>query len=103
MLKKSQNQPYNIKSPESTVLNVNFPKLKEGEIKGIKVCRQANAYWIEEFDKRQDPMGKEYYWMTGAFINSDKGEDTDIWALENGYVSVVPTQFDLTAHHQISS
>ena len=89
------------KIPESTVLNVNFPKRKKGEIKGIKICRQANAYWIEEFDKRQDPMGKEYYWMTGAFINDDKGEDTDIWALENGYISVVPTHFDLTAHHHI--
>ena len=89
------------KIPESTVLNVNFPKRKKGEIKGIKICRQANAYWIEEFDKRQDPMGKKYYWMTGAFINDDNGEDTDIWALENGYISVVPTHFDLTAHHHI--
>lgn len=89
------------KIPESTVLNVNFPKCKKENIKGIKICRQANAYWIEEFDKRQDPMGKEYYWMTGEFINEDKGEDTDIWALQNGYISVVPTQFDLTAHHQI--
>lgn len=89
------------KIPESTVLNVNFPKCKKEDIKGIKICRQANAYWIEEFDKRQDPMGKEYYWMTGEFINEDKAEDTDIWALQNGYISVVPTQFDLTAHHQI--
>jgi 5'-nucleotidase len=89
------------KIPESTVLNVNFPKCKKEDIKGIKICRQANAYWIEEFDKRQDPMGKEYYWMTGEFINEDKGEDTDIWALQNGYISVVPIQFDLTAHHQI--
>lgn len=89
------------KIPYGTVLNVNFPKLKESEIKGIKICRQANAYWTEEFDKRMDPMGKEYYWMTGAFINNDKGKDTDIWALENGYISVVPTQFDLTAHQQI--
>lgn len=89
------------KIPESTVLNVNFPKCKKEDIKGIKICRQANAYWIEEFDKRQDPMGKEYYWMTGDFVNEDKGEDTDIWALQNGYISVVPIQFDLTAHHQI--
>ena len=89
------------KIPESTVLNVNFPKCKKEDIIGIKICRQANAYWIEEFDKRQDPMGKEYYWMTGEFVNEDKGEDTDIWALQNGYISVVPIQFDLTAHHQI--
>ena len=46
-------------------------------------------------------MGKDYYWLSGKFINEDKGEDTDEWALQNGYVSIVPTQFDLTAHHYI--
>ena len=87
--------------PRDIVLNVNFPKLKEKEIKGIKICRQAKANWVEEFDKRTNPMGKEYYWLTGTFVNEDKGEDTDEWALEQGYVSIVPTQFDLTAHHSI--
>jgi 5'-nucleotidase len=91
------------KLPEGVVLNVNFPKLKEKEIKGIKVCRQANALWIEKFDKRKTPQGKDYYWLTGEFINQDKGEDTDEWALENGYISVVPVQFDLTAHHAIQN
>jgi len=87
--------------PVGTILNVNFPKLKEKEIKGIKVCRQAKAFWMEKFDKRQTPQGKDYYWLTGEFINQDKGEDTDEWALENGYISVVPVQFDMTAHHAI--
>ena len=87
--------------PSGVVLNVNFPKLEEKEIKGIKVCRQANAYWKEKFDKRTNPLGRDYYWLTGEFINLDKGEDTDEWALQNGYVSVVPVQFDLTAHHAI--
>jgi 5'-nucleotidase len=87
--------------PEGVVLNVNFPKLKENEIKGIKVCRQAKALWVEKFDKRKTPFGKDYYWLSGEFINQDKGEDTDEWALENGYISVVPVQFDLTAHHSI--
>lgn len=87
--------------PKGTVLNVNFPKLKKEEIKGIKVCRQANAHWIEKFDKRVNPLGREYYWLTGEFINEDKGEDTDEWALKHGFVSVVPVQFDLTAHHVI--
>lgn len=87
--------------PEATVLNVNIPKLKEQDIKGIKICRQANGYWREDFDKRKSPFGKEYYWLSGEFINKDKGEDTDIWALENGYISIVPVQFDLTAHHMI--
>ncbi|MCV9929382.1 5'/3'-nucleotidase SurE [Flavobacterium sp. LS1R49] len=87
------------KLPEGVVLNVNFPKLKEDEIKGIKVCRQAKAQWVEKFDKRKTPSGKDYYWLSGEFVNQDKGEDTDEWALENGYISVVPVQFDLTAHH----
>ena len=87
--------------PKDVVLNVNFPKLKEKEIKGIKICRQAKAHWVEEFDKRTNPMGREYYWLTGNFVNEDKGEDTDEWALSQGYISVVPTQFDLTAHHSI--
>ncbi len=87
--------------PNGVVLNANFPKLKKEDIKGIKVCRQAKGNWVEEFDKRKSPMGKEYYWLSGEFTNLDKGEDTDIWALENGYISVVPCQFDLTAHHFI--
>lgn len=87
--------------PKGVVLNVNFPKLAEKDIKGIKVCRQANAHWNENFDKRTNPLGRDYYWLTGEFINEDKGEDTDEWALHHGYVSVVPVQFDLTAHHAI--
>ncbi len=87
--------------PDGVVLNVNIPKLKEEDIKGIKVCRQANGRWKENFDKRTSPNGQNYYWLTGEFVNDDKGQDTDIWALENGYISVVPVQFDMTAHHAI--
>ncbi|MDP5061697.1 MAG: 5'/3'-nucleotidase SurE [Maribacter sp.] len=87
--------------PKGTVLNVNIPKLTKKEIKGIKICRQAKANWKEKFDKRTNPMGKDYYWLTGEFELLDKGEDTDEWALANGYISVVPTHFDLTAHHVI--
>ena len=88
--------------PNGTVLNVNLPKLKQADLKGIKICRQAKAMWEEKFDKRTSPFGKEYYWLSGAFINQDSGQDTDEWALANGYVSIVPVQFDLTAHHAIS-
>ena len=87
--------------PKGVVLNVNIPKAKNDEIKGIKVCRQARANWIEKFDKRTNPSGKDYYWLTGEFKLLDKGEDTDEWALSKGFISVVPTQFDLTAHHAI--
>ena len=82
--------------PQGIVLNVNFPK---ENIKGIRVCRQAKANWVEEFDKRTNPQGKEYYWLTGKFENLDTGKDTDLHALENNYATVVPVQFDLTAHH----
>lgn len=89
--------------PEGVVLNVNIPKLNKKEIRGIKICRQARANWKEKFDKRTNPMGKDYYWLTGEFELLDKGEDTDQWALANNYISVVPTQFDLTAHHAIQN
>jgi 5'-nucleotidase len=85
----------------SKLLNVNIPKLKFEDIKGIKVCRQANANWTEEFIENTDPRGGKYYWMTGQFVNNDVGSDHDIWALENGYVSVVPSKHDLTAHDSI--
>jgi len=85
--------------PAGTLLNVNFPNTHH--IKGIKICRQANAKWAEEFDERIDPNKRPYYWLTGVFQLNDGGEDTDVWALEHDYVSVVPVQFDMTAHHVI--
>jgi 5'-nucleotidase len=78
------------------LLNVNIPQLPAAKIKGVKVCRQADAKYKEDFNERKDPHGKNYYWLTGEFLNFDKGKDTDVWALKNGYVSVVPVQFDLT-------
>ncbi|MGM0634783.1 MAG: 5'/3'-nucleotidase SurE [Bacteroidota bacterium] len=87
--------------PTGTVLNVNFPAKSENELKGIRLCRQAKANWVETFDKRQTPNGRDYYWLTGEFVNHDSGKDTDEWALANNYVSVVPVQFDLTAYHAL--
>ena len=86
----------------NTLLNVNIPDLTLEKIKGIKICRQALAKWEEEFSERLDPHNRPYYWLTGKFVNPDKGEDTDEWALANGYVSVVPVKFDFTAHHAIT-
>ncbi|MBC6409972.1 MAG: 5'/3'-nucleotidase SurE [Ekhidna sp.] len=83
-------------------LNVNFPPIQAGSIKGIKICRQANALWEEQFDERKDPYGRRYFWMVENFVNHDSGEDNDEWALANNYVSIVPCQFDMTAHHAIS-
>ncbi len=81
-------------------LNVNIPAAPAELLKGIKICRQAYAKYQEKFDDRKDPHGKNYYWLTGEFVNFDKGRDTDVWALEHNYVSVVPVQFDLTDYKQ---
>jgi 5'-nucleotidase len=78
------------------VLNVNVPAVAANKIKGIKICRQANAKYQEDFTERVDPMHQKYYWLTGKFQNLDNGKDTDVWALKNNYVSVVPVQYDLT-------
>ena len=83
-----------------TVLNVNFPIAKPEEIKGVKICRQAYAKYEEDFLERQDPHGRKYYWLTGEFVNFDKGIDTDVWALAHNFVSVVPVQFDMTHYKQ---
>lgn len=88
--------------PEGTCLNVNIPDVREEDIKGIKVCRQANAKWEEDFEERTDPNGKKQYWLTGVFKNYDDGDDTDEWALANNYVSIVPIHIDFTAHYAIS-
>jgi 5'-nucleotidase len=88
--------------PKGVALNVNIPAKRNEPLKGIRVCRQANAKWVEEFDQRFDPYGRSYFWMTGNFVNFDKAEDNDEWAIANNYVSVVPCQFDLTAHQAIA-
>jgi 5'-nucleotidase len=85
--------------PRGICLNVNVPALEADKIKGIKICRQSRGNWKEEFEKRKDPMGKTYYWLTGIFQNHEpEAEDTDEWALEHNYVSVVPVSVDMTAH-----
>ena len=90
------------KMDKHTVLNVNIPALPAEALKGFKLCRQAYAKYEEDFMERQDPHGRKYYWLTGEFVNFDKGKDTDVWALANGYVSVVPVQFDMTHYDQKS-
>ncbi|MEO7922441.1 MAG: 5'/3'-nucleotidase SurE [Chitinophagaceae bacterium] len=79
-----------------TVLNVNIPAVGPELLKGFKICKQAYAKYEEDFIERNDPHGRHYYWLTGEFVNFDKGKDTDVWALDNNYVSIVPVQFDLT-------
>ena len=88
--------------PLPLCLNVNVPNVPCDEIKGIRLARQTKGYWREEFFRHTDPHGRDYFWLTGAFSNAEpESEDTDEWALANGYVSVVPIQVDLTAYKQM--
>ncbi len=89
--------------PQGVCLNVNFPKLKAEEMAGIKICRQAKANWVEDFEERKDPYNRSYYWLSGQFVNFEpEATDTDEWALKNGFVSIVPVMHDLTAHQYIN-
>lgn len=82
--------------PREGVLNVNIPKLPKEQIKGIKICRQSKGAWKENFEKRIDPKGTPYYWLTGKYADTDQGGDHDHAALKQGYVSIVPVSFDRT-------
>jgi 5'-nucleotidase len=84
-------------------LNVNIPKIPSEKIRGIKVCRQAYGYWIEEFVRNVDPNGQEYYWLTGDFFNEEPdAQDTDEWVLKQNYISVVPVQIDMTCYKSMN-
>ncbi len=83
--------------PDGCCLNVNIPALDADKIRGVEICRQTRGYWIEELDERTDPSGKPYFWLTGSFKNQEKDQkDTDVWAVDNGYVAIVPVHFDMT-------
>lgn len=85
------------------LLSVNIPKLEKHQIKGIKVCKQAEGRWDEEFKESKDPRGESYYWLTGKFVAPEPKEDSDIWALNQGYISVVPSGHDLTVYPALSA
>lgn len=85
------------------LLNVNIPAVPATVLKGFKICRQAEARWIERYVEGTDPRGQKYYWLTGEFMNQDEGSDTDVWALENKYISVVPSGHDLTRYDALAA
>jgi 5'-nucleotidase len=90
------------KLPIGVCLNVNVPYVTKEDFKGIKICKQANAYWDDRFDKRQDQFNRTYYWLTGDFIDQDQTDDTDVYWIDKGYATIVPTQYDLTAYASIN-
>lgn len=90
-----------LEKKELVCLNVNIPVLEEEKIKGIKMCSQSMAYWKEHFESFTDEQGKLTYQMRGTFINLEQNKDSDQWALDKDYISVVPVNFDFTDYKML--
>ena len=83
--------------PKGVCLNVNFPKAET--FKGVRLCRMSLGTWTNEVRKCNHPRGYDYWWMVGSYHNDEpEAEDTDRWALDNGYVAITPTRIDVTAY-----
>jgi 5'-nucleotidase len=89
--------------PDKVLLNVNVPNLPRSQIKGIRITRQGDSAYREDFTVREDPRRQPYYWLAGKYEMLDTDEDTDAWAIENGYVSITPVTFDLTAYEHMAA
>lgn len=84
------------------LLNINIPRVKLlEEIKGVKVAKLGVKKYKNNFEERKDPRGKSYYWLAGELIEDEIGEDTDIYAVRNGYISLTPLNIDLTGYDDI--
>ncbi len=99
LMKKVIKEAFEKGIPKGVALNVNFPAVQEEAIKGIRICRQGTARWDEKFDNRKDPTGKPYFWMAGDFLNLEDNDETDEWAINNNYASLVPCKYDLTDYN----
>ncbi|MCX7834070.1 MAG: 5'/3'-nucleotidase SurE [Ignavibacteria bacterium] len=82
--------------PTGTLLNVNVPPVPKSKIRGIVITKQGKSYWNDVYEKRIDPNNREYYWLTGYMVKTDKGLEYDVSAVEKNYVSVTPIHYDLT-------
>lgn len=91
------------KLPSGTMLNVNVPDVKEEEIAGIILTKQGKATWDDIYEKRKDPYGRDYYWLTGKFFEVDTNADIDQVAIKKNYVSITPIHFDLTDYETFSN
>ena len=89
--------------PPKVLLNVNVPNLPRSQVRGVRVTRQGDSTYFSEFSVREDPRRQPYYWLSGSYVMQDEDPATDAWAIENGFVSVTPVTYDLTAHEQLGA
>lgn len=87
--------------PENVALNVNIPRPADSIIRGVRICHEAKSQWLDSFEKRIDPRGQPYWWLTGKFVCNNPDETSDEWALTHGYVSVVPIHPDFTHYEAL--
>lgn len=79
------------------VANINVPALDPGvRPRGTKLVRQCTVPWIDSYEKRTDPRGREYFWNLSYFSFGTSEDETDMAALRDGYLTITPLQFDLT-------
>lgn len=88
--------------PNGTLLNVNVPDLPEEKIKGIKITEMGKSRWDDIYERRMDPYGNDYYWLTGKLIEEDTSLEKDQYAIKQDYVAVSPIHFDLTDHETLN-
>jgi 5'-nucleotidase len=88
--------------PEGTLLNVNVPALPREQIKGVRITKMGRRLYRDQWDRRQDPRGRTYYWLAGQLMELENADDSDVAATEQGYISVTPVQLDLTRYDQIA-
>jgi len=88
--------------PKGTMLNINVPAASRVEARGIRLVPQSLLAWEDSYQRRQDPRGRDYYWLSGAVPAPDTGNLTDLRALEEGWVTVTPLQFDLMNHARMN-
>ena len=82
--------------PKDTLLNVNIPNTSKDDLKGVKVTTLGIRRYKNAFEKRHDPRGNEYYWLSGEVINEIQGKDSDINAIKDNFISMTPIHYDLT-------
>ncbi|HEA18186.1 MAG: 5'/3'-nucleotidase SurE [Pseudoalteromonas prydzensis] len=83
--------------PKDQIININVPDIPLAELKGVQVTRLGARHKAETMTKQQDPWGRDIYWYGVLGAESDAGEGTDFYAINNGYASVTPLSVDMTA------
>ncbi|MBU3742618.1 MAG: 5'/3'-nucleotidase SurE [Candidatus Kapabacteria bacterium] len=97
---------HDMQLPKGTLLNVNVPTVGQPDFKGIRVTRQGHSEWRDSYERRKDPMGREYFWLTGDFVTVEPHPDADDLAVQDGWAAVTPIHYELTnfeAFHRLQS